>query len=45
MVGPLRFYPPYTYGLVVHATFFIFFFVLNGFWQFFFPIFGLKKQI
>ena len=22
MVGPLRFYPPYTNGLVVHATFF-----------------------
>ena len=22
VVGPLRFYPPYTNGLVVHATFF-----------------------
>ena len=26
VVGPLRFYPPYTNGLVVHATFFFFFF-------------------
>ena len=49
VVGPLRFYPPYTNGLVVHATFLIFFFSLiivwNGFWQFFFffPIFGLKQ--
>jgi len=25
VVGPLRFYPPYTNGLVVHATFFFFF--------------------
>ena len=38
VVGPLRFYPPYTYGLEVHAIFF--FFVLyviawNGFWQFY----------
>ena len=24
VVGPLRFYPPYTNGLVVHATFFFF---------------------
>ena len=49
VVGPLRFYPPYTNGLVVHATFFSFFFSLiiawNGFWQFFlfFPVFGLKQ--
>ena len=28
VVGPLRFYPPYTNGLVVNATFFFFFFVL-----------------
>jgi len=28
VVGPLRFYPPYTNGLVVHATFFFFFLVL-----------------
>ena len=26
VVGPLRFYPPYTNGLVVHATFFSSFF-------------------
>ena len=26
VVGPLRFYPPYTNGLVVHATFFLFIF-------------------
>ena len=26
VVGPLRFYPPYTNGLVVQATFFSFFF-------------------
>jgi len=23
VVGPLRFYPPYTNGLVVHTTFFL----------------------
>ena len=28
LVGPLRFYTPYTNGLVVHATFFSFFLVL-----------------
>ena len=28
VVGPLRFYPPYTNGLVVHDTFFYFFFSL-----------------
>ena len=28
VVGPLKFYPPYTNGLVVHATFFLFFLVL-----------------
>ena len=28
VVGPIRFYPPYTNGLVVHATFF-YFLVLN----------------
>ena len=27
VVGPLRCYPPYTNGLVVHSTFFSFFFV------------------
>ena len=26
VVGPLRFYPPYTNGIVVHATFFLYFF-------------------
>ena len=25
VVGPLRVYPPYTYGLVVHATYCIYF--------------------
>ena len=25
VVGPIRFYPPYTNGLVVHATYFFFF--------------------
>ena len=39
VVGPLRMYPLYTYGLVVHATFFSLFCSLimawNGFWQFF----------
>ena len=36
VVVPLRFNPPYTNGLVVHATFFFFFFlVFYGFWQFF----------
>ena len=28
VVGPLRFYPPYTNGLVVHATFLFLFLVL-----------------
>ena len=36
VVGPLRFYPPYTNGLVVNATDFDNFF-------FFFPIFGPKQ--
>ena len=49
VVVSLRFYPPYTNGFLVYATFFFFFFSLiiawNGFWQFFLfsPIFGLKK--
>ena len=49
VVGPLRFHPPYTNGLVVHATFFLsFLFSLvmpeTDFYNFFFffPIFGLK---
>ena len=35
VVGPLRFYPPYANGLVVHAPFFSFFLTIawNGFWQ------------
>ena len=28
VAGPLRFYPPYTNGLVVHATFFFFLFLV-----------------
>ena len=28
VVGPLRFFPPYTNDLVVHASFFSFFFLL-----------------
>ena len=49
VVGPLRFYPSYTNGVVLHATFFSFFFSLIiawiGIWQFFFffPIFVLKQ--
>ena len=49
MVEPLRFYPPYPNGLVIHATFFLIIHIFliipwNGFWQFFFnPIFGLKQ--
>ena len=45
VVGPLRFYPPYTKFLVVHAIFFILIIARNEFWQFFFffPIFGLKQ--
>ena len=46
MVGPLRFYPPYTNGLMVHDTFFFCLIMAwNGLWQFFFffPIFGLKQ--
>ena len=39
VVGPLRFYLPYTNGLVVHVTFLFFFFSLiiawNGCWHFF----------
>ena len=39
VVGPLRFYLPYTNGLMVLPPFFSFFFSLiiawNGFWQFF----------
>ena len=30
VVGPIRFYPPYTNGLVVHATFFSFFLSYNS---------------
>ena len=42
-VGPLRFYPPYTNGLVVHATF-LYIIPWNGFWQKkISPIFGVKK--
>ena len=48
MVGPLRFYPPYTNGLVVHATFFFYLFfsliiAWNRFWQIFFSNFLAKK--
>ena len=48
VVGPLRYYPPYTNGLVVHTTFFLLFFSLiivsNGFRQFFFLLqFWAKK--
>ena len=38
VVGPLRFYPPYTNGLVVHANFFCFCFfslIIAGFCQLF----------
>ena len=41
MVGPLRFYPPYTNGLGVHATFLLLSNFANFF--FFFQIFGLKQ--
>ena len=46
VVGLLRFYTPYTNGLVVPASFFSSLMkASNGFWQFFLsPIFGLKKQ-
>ena len=45
VVGPPRFYPPYTYVLVVHATFFLFIITYTDFDNFFFfyPIFGLKQ--
>ena len=47
MVGPLRFYPPYTNGLVVNATFFFFSLIMpeTDFYNFFFffTIFGLKQ--
>ena len=38
VVGPLRFYPPYINGLVVHATLFYFFCLIIAWnnWQFFF---------
>ena len=47
VVGPLRFYPPYTNGLVVHATFFPFFCLIIAWcWpKKISPIFGLKKAI
>ena len=46
MVGPLRLHPPYTNSLVVHATFFSYFFSLETDFDnffFFFPIFGVKQ--
>ena len=47
VVDPVRFYPPYTNGLVVHSCHSLFLrlkIALNGFCQFFFffSIFGLK---
>ena len=47
-VGPQKFYPPNTNGLVAHATFFFFFDSYDSlkriFTIFFPPIFGLKKS-
>ena len=46
VVGPLRFYPPYTNDLVVHVTFFFSLIMArNRFENFFFylPIFALKQ--
>ena len=45
MVGPLRLYPPYTNGLVVHATFFLSYNSLKRILTIFFHSsnFGLKK--
>ena len=48
MVGPIRVYPPYSNGLVVHATFFSFlsYYSLKRILTIFFffsPIFGLKQ--
>ena len=46
VIGPLRFYPAYTNGLVVHATlFFLSYNCLKRVLTFFFPqIFGLKQS-
>ena len=44
MVGPLRVYPPYTNGLVIHAIFFKSYNSLKQIFTIFFPtIFGPKK--